>query len=342
MKLAPKSERAMRAVTIRRYGGPEVLEYAELPPPKPADDQVVVRVHASNVNPIDWKIREGMLKMFIRAPFPIILGVDLAGEIVEVGAAVRGLTVGDQVFAMMPRDIGAQAELVAVAADVVVPKPRNMTMQEAAAVPSSALTALQSLRDRGRLQRGQRVLINGASGGVGLFGVQIAKALGAHVTAVCGRSSFALVESLGADRLIDYKATDFTRTGENYDVVFDSVGSRSPKECKRVVVPGGAYINTGGTPRLFARQFFNFLFSLKVHAILVKADGKDLDYLRSLVESGSLRSVVDKVFPISEIVEAQKYSATGRAKGKIVLDFTGARGGPLLPETPPAGANLIG
>jgi NADPH:quinone reductase-like Zn-dependent oxidoreductase len=322
LAVSPEPARAIKAVAIRKYGGPEVLEYTELPAPTPKDNEVVIRVHASNVNPIDWKIREGMLKMFIRAPFPIVLGVDLAGVIVDVGSAVRELEVGDEVFAMMPRDIGAQAELVALAADVVVRKPKTMTMLEAGSVPSAALTALQSLRDRGKLAPGQRVLINGASGGVGLFAVQLAQVLGAHVTAVCGTSSFELVKRLGADRVIDYKTTDFTREDETYHVVFDAVGSRSPKQCKRVVVRGGAYVSTGGTPRLFLRQFLNFMFSLKVHAILVKSVGADLEYLRTLIDKGKLVTVIDKVFPIAQIVDAQAYSATGRAKGKIVLDFT--------------------
>jgi len=311
----------MKAVVISRYGGPEVLEYKDLPAPRPARNEVVVKVHASNVNPIDWRIRDGALKMFIRAPFPITLGVDLAGEVVEVGEDVKNLAVGDQVFAMMPKDIGAQAELVAVDADVAVRKPQNMTMGEAASVPSSALTALQSLRDLGKAKPGQRVLINGASGGVGLFAVQIAKILGAEVTAVCGANSFELVKGLGADHVIDYRTTDFTTQAEKYDVIFDAVGKRSPKECKKVVVRGGAYINTGGTPRLFLRQGCNSLFSLKVFAIIVKSKGADLEYIKTLIESGKLKTVIDKVYPVAQIADAQTYSATGRAKGKLVVTF---------------------
>lgn len=314
----------MKAVTIRRYGGPEVLELADLPPPKPAPDEVVVKVHASNVNPIDWKIREGQLKLFIRAPFPITLGVDLAGEIVEIGAAVQDLAVGDPVFAMMPRDIGAQAALVAVRAAHVARKPKNMTMVEAASVPAAALTALQSLRDLGRLKPGQRVLINGASGGVGLFAVQLAKVLGAHVTAVARAASFALITSLGADRVIDYTETDFTTEAATYHVVFDCVGTRTPRQCKRVLVPGGAYISTAGQPGLFLRQFANVLFSRKVYAILVKSRASDLEYVKGLIEDGRVKTVIDKVYALAEIAEAQRYSATGRAKGKIAVDFTGA------------------
>src|SRR5262249_40937450 len=249
----------MKAVTIRRYGGPDVLEDRDdISAPRPRGRDILVRVRASNVNPIDWKIREGLLKMFIRAPMPMILGVDLAGEVVELGSDVTSLAVGDEVFAMMPRDIGAQAELVTLPADIVVKKPRTMSMAEAGAVPSSALTALQSLRDHGRLRPGGRVLVNGASGGVGLFGVQIAKLLGAaEICAVCSAASFALVEGLGATRLIDYSKSDFTREGGSYDVVFDSVGNRSPGECRRVVARGGTYVSTAGEPRPFLRQLLH-------------------------------------------------------------------------------------
>jgi NADPH:quinone reductase-like Zn-dependent oxidoreductase len=313
----------MKAVTIRRYGGPEVLELAELPPPRPRDDEVLIRVHASNVNPIDWKIRDGLLKMFIRAPMPMTLGVDLAGQVVERGARVDSLAVGDPVFAMMPRDIGAQAELVALPADVVVKKPTNMSFEEAGSVPSSALTALQALRDFGRLERKKRVLVNGASGGVGLFAVQIGKILGAHVTAVCGERSFDLVRSLGADELIDYARIDFTRGSEKYDLVFDSVGNRSGGECHRILVRGGCYVSTAGKPSLFIRQLFNFITPIAVHAILVKARGSDLVTVKDWIEQGRLKTVIDKVYPIGQVAEAQRYSATGRAKGKIVLTFSG-------------------
>jgi NADPH:quinone reductase-like Zn-dependent oxidoreductase len=311
----------MKAVTISRYGGPEVLEYQDLPPPSPKDGEVVVKVRASNVNPIDWRIRDGALKMFIRAPFPMILGVDLAGEIVQVGAAVKRLSVGDAVFAMMPKDIGAQAELVAVDAGLVVPKPRNMTMEEAATVPAVALTALQALRDIAHVQPGQRVLVNGASGGVGLFAVQLGKVLGASVTAVAGAASFEMVKGLGADALIDYRKTDFTAGKEKYDVVFDCVGTRSAGECAPILRAGGVYINTSAMPGLFLRRAFNFLFSVKAYPILVASKGADLDYIRSLIEEGRLRTVIDRTFPVAEIAEAQMYSKTGRAKGKIVLTF---------------------
>jgi NADPH:quinone reductase-like Zn-dependent oxidoreductase len=273
------------------------------------------------VNPIDWKIRDGALKLFIRAPFPMILGVDLAGEVAEVGAKVDGLQRGDEVFAMMPKDIGAQAELVALPARLVVKKPRNMSMEEAASVPAVALTALQALRDLGKVKPESRVLVNGASGGVGLYAVQIGKVLGAHVTAVCSATSFDLVKGLGADALVDYKKTDFSAGDEKYDVVFDCVGNRSPRACGRILGRGGVYVSTSGQPALFVRQAFNFLFAVKAYAILVASRGTDLEYVRDLIEAGRIKTVIDRVFPIAEIAEAQRYSMTGRAKGKIVLTF---------------------
>jgi NADPH:quinone reductase-like Zn-dependent oxidoreductase len=311
----------MKAVTISRYGGPEVLEYRDLPAPSPKAGEVLVRVRASNVNPIDWRIRDGQLKMFIRAPFPMILGVDVAGEIVEVGPGVSGFEKGDPVFAMMPKDIGAQAELVTVDAKLVVTKPRNMTMEEAASVPAVALTALQALRDIGHVQPGQRVLINGASGGVGLFAVQIGKILGAHVTAVCSSASFEMVGALGADALVDYKKEDFTKGGERYDLVFDCIAGRSASECANVLRRGGVYVNTDAAPGLFLRRAFNVFFGVKAFPILVESKGADLAYIRSLIEEGRLRTVIDRTFPITQVAEAQSYSKTGRAKGKIVLTF---------------------
>lgn len=310
----------MKAVLIRRYGGPEVVEFAETETPKPGPGQVLVRVRASSVNPIDWKIRTGDLKLFIRKPMPIVLGVDLAGEISALGEGASKFALGDQVFAMAPEDVGASAEYMAIAESLVVKKPSNLSMEEAASVPAVALTALQGLRDKGGLKVGQDVLINGASGGVGIFAVQLAKVLGAaRVTAVCSAANADLVRSLGADEVIDYRTTDFTTQAARYHIVYDCVGTRTFGECKKVMHKGGAYISTGFSPGLLLWAGLSPLMSHKASIIIVKSNGDDLDTLRKLLEEGKVKSIVDRTFPIAQIKEAHAYSETGRAKGKIVL-----------------------
>ena len=310
----------MKAVLIRRYGGPDVVEFAEAETPKPGPGQVLVRIRASSVNPIDWKIPSGDLKLFIRHPLPMILGVDLAGEISALGEGARRFAVGDQVFAMSANDLGANAEYMAIAETLVAKRPANLTLEEAASVPAVALTALQGLRDQGHLKAGQDVLVNGASGGVGIFAVQLAKALGARkVTGVCSAANADMVRGLGADEVIDYRATDFTTQAARYHVVYDCVASRTFGECKKVLHEGGFYINTGASPGLFLQMALAVLSSRKPKVIIVKSNGDDLEYVRGLLEGGKLKTIVDRTFPLAQIKEAHAYSATGRAKGKIVL-----------------------
>lgn len=312
----------MKAITIAQYGGPEVLRFEELEQPRPKPDEVVVRVHAASVNPIDWRIREGAVKMFIKVPLPAVLGCDLAGEVVEVGSEVKDLRVGQEVYAMMPHTYGAQAEYVALPANLAVPKPAGMTMEQAASVPATALTALQALRDVGQLSKGQRLLVNGASGGVGIFAVQLGKVLGAHVTAVCSAANARMVEELGADRTIDYRTTDFTReSDQRYHLVFDCV-SRPFADCKRVLEKNGIYVTATPGPLVFLRQVFNSIFAKQCCAVVVKPTGADLAYLGSLFEAGKLRTVIDRVYAFDQVVEAQNYSKTGHVKGKIVLRLT--------------------
>jgi NADPH:quinone reductase-like Zn-dependent oxidoreductase len=309
----------MKAVLIRKYGGPEVLEVADVPMPKPEDDEVVVRVAASSVNPVDWLVRDGGAKSFVRVSFPVILGCDLAGTVAEVGAKVTGLRVGDEVFAMMPHDWGAHAELVALQASLVVKKPAALSMQEAASIPTVAMTALLALRKGGGVRAGERVLVNGASGGVGLCAVQIAKALGASVTAVCGAASTNLVGRLGADEILDYKTTDFTTRSAAFDVVFDCVGTRPHGACKRALRGRRVHVTTMPGLGTFVRQSFNPLFGVKVFGQITTGNGRDLETIKAYLERGELVPVIDKVFPVAEIAAAQEYSKSGRAKGKIVL-----------------------
>lgn len=314
----------MRAIVIDRYGGPEVLTFRDVPPPTPGDDEVLVKVHAASVNPVDWQIREGLVKAFIRPPFPATLGCDLAGVVVQVGARATRFKVGDEVFAMMPHDWGAQAELVALPESVVALKPSGLSMVEAGAVGAVAVTAVHALRDIARVGPGASVLVNGASGGVGMAAVQVARALGAEVTAVCSAASFELVRGLGADRLIDYKTTDFTRGEPAYDVVFDCIGNRHYPACAPVMRGRWVHVTTMPTPRVFLRWMANPLFTGRVAPVIAKATPDRIEYIRALLADGRMKVVVDRVLRPEAIAEAQAYSKSGRAKGKIVLSFAPA------------------
>jgi NADPH:quinone reductase-like Zn-dependent oxidoreductase len=261
------------------------------------------------------------MKLFMPLKFPAILGCDLAGEVVELGNGCHRLKVGDRVFAMMPHDWGAQAELVAVPEELVGLKPEKMSMEEAAGVGAVAITAVHALRDLAKVKAGQEVLINGASGGVGMFSVQVAKALGARVTAVCSAASFEVVKGLGADELIDYKTTDFTRSDKRWDVVFDTIGNHPYAHCKRVMRGKWAHVETMPTGRTFMRSLLNPFFAGRVLAIVAKSTPDRIAFIQKLLEEGKMKTIVDKVFPPSAIVEAHAYSKSGRAKGKIVLKF---------------------
>ncbi|MEA5550638.1 NAD(P)-dependent alcohol dehydrogenase [Anabaena cylindrica UHCC 0172] len=310
----------MKAVVIRRYGSAEVLQYEEVEQPKIKPEQLLVKVHASSVNPIDWKIRQGMLSLLTGNNFPMILGFDVAGEVVEVGSQVTRFKVGDAIYGSTSFPGGAYAEFAAIPENFAVPKPKNMSYEEAATVPLAALTALQALRDLGNIRLGQRVLINGASGGVGVFAVQIAKALGAEVTGVCSTRNLDLVKSLNADLVIDYTQQDFTEGNVQYDIIFDAVAKRTFSNCRRVLKPDGIFISTLPTPDVIVQSFLTmFLPGQKVKFVLEKPNSKDLVYLKDLIEGGKIRAVCDRTYPLQELVEAHRYSEGERAVGKIAI-----------------------
>lgn len=311
----------MKAALIRKYGGPEVLEITDVAPPKPRAEEVVVQVEATSVNPVDWLVRDGGAKSFVKVKFPVILGCDLAGTVVEVGSSVTRFRVGDEVFAMMPHDWGAHAERVALAEGLVAKKPARLSMVEAASLPVVAVTALNGVKKRGGLVAGERILVNGASGGVGLCAVQIAKDLGAHVTAVCGAASEDLVRRFGADEVIDYKKTDFTKGDAKHDVVFDCAGTKPFGECARVLTGRRVHVTVQPRPWTFIRMFLNPLFGMKVYGIITTGNGADLEAITALVEKGALKPNVDRVFPFAEIAAAQEHSKSGKAKGKLVLEL---------------------
>lgn len=315
----------MKAVTISRYGGNEVVDVADVPVPIPGQDDVLIKVHAASINPVDWKIRNGMLKILTGHAFPKILGFECAGEVVGTGARVQQFQKGDFVIGFTGiKRLAAFAEYVCVDEGSTFAKPDNCGFDEAATLPIAGLTALQALRDLGQLAAGGHVLINGASGGVGTFAVQIAKILGARVTAVCSAGNAALVHDLGADRVLDYAQEDFTRGGESFDVVFDAVAKRSFAECKRVMTANGIYISTLPTPSVLLNQYLTGFFTRRTaRAVIAKPNAADMEWMKNHIEAGKLRVVVDKVFSLEQIKEALTYSETGKARGKVVVRIGG-------------------
>jgi NADPH:quinone reductase-like Zn-dependent oxidoreductase len=329
----PANAQPMKAIVYRCYGGPEVVKVEDIAKPTPADGQLLVKVHAASVNPLDWHYMRGK-PYIMRAggsgygvPEDVRLGVDFAGTVEAVGKSVQRFKPGDEVFGGAD---GAFAEYVTVRANgSVVLKPANMTFEQAAAVPIAAITALQALRDKGMVQAGQKVLINGASGGVGPFAVQIAKALGADVTAVCSTRNVAMARSIGADRVIDYTREDFTRGSQHYDLIIDSVGSHSLSEYRRVLAPSGRLVMVGGPSddpwlgplgaSLKALLLSPFV-SQKMIFMLADLNQNDLETLRQLMETGKLVSVIDRHYKLSDTAAAIGYLEQGHARGKVVID----------------------
>ena len=311
----------MKAVVINQYGSSDVLQYQEIEKPAIASDQLLVKVHATSVNPVDWKLRKGDLQILSGYNFPVRLGSDFAGVVEAVGQQVTQFKLGDEVYGMVsPVNGGAYAEYMAVSESALALKPNNMTFEQAAAVPVTGVTALQGLLDLGQIRPGQQVLINGASGGVGTFAVQIAKAMMSGVTAVCSAKNSELVQSLGADSVIDYHQQDFTEQATQYDIILDAVGKRTVSECDKVLKPEGVYVSTLPTPENLAQAAGRFFLpGKKAKLVLAQPRSRDLNALRTLIEAGKVRSVIDRTYPLSEIIKAHDYSEKGHAVGKIVL-----------------------
>jgi NADPH:quinone reductase-like Zn-dependent oxidoreductase len=320
----------MKAIVCSRFGSPDVLELREFDQPKAGDGEVLVRVRAASVNPADWYLMMGepwvaRAQMGLRGPKTGRLGVDLAGVVEAVGGAVTRLRVGDEVFGA---GAGTLAECVAVPEASLVLKPAGLSFEQAAAVPVAALTALQGLRDKGRLQPGQRVLINGASGGVGTFAVQLASSFGADVTGVCSTRNLAMVRSLGADQVVDYTQEDFTRTGRRYDLLLDVAGSRSWPECVRVLDPQAALVLVGAPKgnrllgplsHIAKLRLASLRASQKAVFFISKASNEDLMALRELLEEGTIRPVVERSYPLGAAADALRHLGEGHARGKLVI-----------------------
>ncbi len=316
----------MRAVVLDGYGGSERLSIREVEAPRPGPGEVLVKVAATSVNPVDWKIRAGHLRFVRRARFPAILGFDVAGEVAEIGPEVSRFAPGDAVYGLLDDSLGgAYAEYAVARESSLGRKPGSLSFEEAAAVPLAGLTALQALRDRGELAPGEQLLVNGAAGGVGHFAVQIGAALGALVTGVASARNRELVLALGASRMIDYEEVDFTGEDALYDVIFDAVAKLSFDDCAPVLSPeGGVYVSTLPSPRLLAWVALTTLGSLlgrrrRARVVAVHPSGQDLDLLGHLADLGRLKPAVGRVYPLEEIGRAHEASESGHARGKIVV-----------------------
>jgi len=320
----------MQAMVSTEYGSPDVLHLAEVEKPTPGDHEVLVRVHAASVNAADWHFLRGTPFVFrfsagLLKPKNTILGSDIAGRVEAVGSQVTAFRVGDDVFGDTSGcGLGAFAEYVAVPAAILTRKPASISFEVAAAVPMAGVTALQGLHNRGQVQPGQAVLINGASGGVGTFAVQIAKALGTEVTAVCSPRNVDMMHSLGADHVIDYTQEDFTRSGKRYDLILAANGYHPISAYKRALHPGGTYVMTGGAmPQMFEAMLLGSIMSINggknMSHQTAKSDGKELACLGELLETGKVVPVIDRCYPLADLPDALRYLEAGHARGKVVI-----------------------
>jgi NADPH:quinone reductase-like Zn-dependent oxidoreductase len=330
----------VQAALIDRYGDNSRVRLADVAVPPMGHDDLLVKVHAASVNPVDTKIRDGKLKVLIKYRMPLVLGNDLAGTVTAIGAGVTRFKVGDAIYARLDKHrIGAFAEYAIVREDLAAPKPANLTFEEAASLPLVGLTAWQALIDIGRLQAGQKVLIHAGSGGVGTFAIQLARHLGAKVFTTVGQRNVALVKQLGADVAIDYRSERFENVARDCDVVLETLGDELLLRSFQSVKRGGVVVSIGNTPTAaFAREwglnpmlvFVMGLMSRKAMAaarargaryeyLFMHADGEQLRQIAQRVEAGVIRPVIDKVFPLSEVREALAYSESGRATGKVVI-----------------------
>jgi NADPH:quinone reductase-like Zn-dependent oxidoreductase len=321
----------MKAIVYEKYGSPDVLELREIDKPIAKDNEVRVRIRAASVNPYDWHFLTG-LPYIARPQFGLlkpkanVLGADLAGQVEAVGKNVTGFTLGDEVFGEV--ETGSLAEYACVPEDLLVPKPTNLTFEQAAAVPLAALTALQALRDVGKVKPGQRLLINGASGGVGTFAVQIAKSFGTEVTGVCSTRNVDMVRSIGADHTIDYTHDDFTRRAQRYDLMLDLVGNRSLSECRRALNPEGVYLSCFGQPEhlwfgpmlgLLHMAVLSPFVSHQLSTFVMSPNAEDLRFMRELLEAGKVTPIIARTYPLSEVADALRFLEEGHAQGKVVI-----------------------
>jgi len=320
----------MKAIVSTKFGTPDELEFTEVEKPTPKDNEVLVKVHAASVTYSTLMLIKGepfvgrLMGLGLLKPKQKIPGTDIAGQVQAVGRNAKQFQPGDEVFGDLSNcGRGGFAEYVCAPENALGLKPVNISFEEAAAVPEAALVALQALRDRGQIQPGQKVLIYGASGGIGTFAVQIAKYFGAEVTGVCSTRNLDMVRSIGADQVIDYTQEDFTKNGQFYDLIVSTAGYRSIFDYQRALRPKGIYVSTGGS---MAQTFQGLLLgplismtgSKKLGAMLV-VPNKDLDFMKELIEAGKVKPVIDRCYPLSEVPEALRYYGEGHARGKVVI-----------------------
>jgi NADPH:quinone reductase-like Zn-dependent oxidoreductase len=319
----------MKAIVYYTYGPPEVLQLAEIDKPVPGDDEVLIKIRAASVNPYDFHFMRGtpyVVRIIAGLPKPKSprLGSDVAGEVEAIGGNVTAFKPGDEVFGSCK---GSFAEYVCASPSKLALKPANVTFEQAAAVPIAAFTALQALRDKGKIRSGQKVLVNGAAGGVGTFAVQIAKSFGAYVTGVCSTRNVEMVRFIGADHVIDYTRDDFTATGQRYDLILDAVGNHSLSQMKRCLNPGGISVAAGGSSGKWKMGFLRSIRALvisqfgdrKLVGILAKSSKADLIVLHDLMAAGKVAPVIDRSYPLSQLPEAIRYLEQGHARGKVVI-----------------------
>jgi NADPH:quinone reductase-like Zn-dependent oxidoreductase len=327
----------MKAIVAEQYGTPDVLKLAEVDKPVPKANEVLIKVRAASLNAFDWHMLLPDPSIMVRLmgggllkPKNRILGTDMAGRVEVVGAKATQFQPGDEVYGDLARwGCGACSEYVCAPEEALAPKPKNMTFEQAAAAPMAALTALQGLRDKGRIQTGQKVLVNGASGGVGTFAVQLAKFFGAEVTAVCSSENVEMALSLGAAHVIDYTKEDFTKSGKQYDLILAANGFHRLADYKRALAPRGRYVMTGGSMKqifhaMLLAPWYSLTGGKKMGGITAQANQKDLVFVKELMEAGKVVPVIDRVYPLAEVPEGLRYLLAGHARGKVVIQVEGA------------------
>ncbi len=316
----------MKAIVHTQYGPPDVLQFTDVAKPTAKDDEVLIKLYAASVNPLDWHFMRGDVRLMtgLLTPRHKILGVDIAGRVEAVGRQVKQFQPGDEVFGVTGFAGGGFAEYACAPEDKLALKPANSSFEDAAAVPIAAITALRGLRDKGRIQRGHKVLVDGASGGVGTFAVQIAKSFGAEVTAVCSTRNVDTARSIGADHVIGYTREDFTQSGQRYDLILAANAYHSIFDCRRALSQNGIYVMAGGggaqiLQAMLLGPLLSLIGSKKMRFFIANMNKKDLVFLKDLLEAGKVVPVIDRRYPLSDAAEALRYLEEGHAQGKVVI-----------------------